>query len=169
MTLLQGFFALAAVFLMLLAVCWGIIVLERKFPGKNYDERQQIARGRAYRASFWFGFLYYLAVSVYAVNQGGEMNYLLLFGGMTMQAVVFHIYCMLTGAALPLSEKPWVPVICYSIMSMMYLIPVFTGAYTDTLTMSKEGTRTGVNLVLGVFFLALAVLHLMNRLRKERE
>lgn len=39
------------VLILLVLVCLGAVWLERRFPGKRFDERQKIARGNAYRLS----------------------------------------------------------------------------------------------------------------------
>ena len=55
-------FLLLGILALLVAVCLGVVWLERRFPGKKFDERQKIARGNAYRLSSWVGNVYFLVI-----------------------------------------------------------------------------------------------------------
>ena len=152
-------------------LCMAVICLERKFPSKKYDERQKAARGNAYRISFSVGLVYYLAICTYLIWQVGKSDikvepYLLVFMGFLIQMMVFHIYCLLTHAALPLGEKSWVAIFSYSICGVLQLL---TDDFAAPLSMVGYDSHALTRLAVGVCFLALAVMHLINLFIKERE
>lgn len=161
----QGILAIFGV-LAGLVVCCGIAIgIERKFPGKEYDERQNQARGRAYRLGFIFGTAYYLSVLFWMLfDQGWSAvaePQTLIFVGLLVQVMVMHIYCILTDAALPMSEKPGVAVICYGFLGIGQLLTYDYGA-----AFSLIGSE---RLLSGIAFLSLAVMHGISLLRKHEE
>lgn len=127
--------ALGFIFLLCLAVVW----LEKRFPGKSHDERQEQSRGRACRLSFGVGLLYYGFVTVLLMAQqklGQTIEpYLLVFGGIILQASVYHIHCMITSAFMKLSQKPGGMAVFYLVMgtiaSLIYRVSAGFGLLED--------------------------------------
>lgn len=159
--------------LLLVAVCAGVIWLEKKYPGEGYDERQKIARGNAYRLSFWIGFLYFFGLEIAAIlnrewNGASVDLYLLLLFGITLQAIAFHIYCLLTHAALPLSENPKVTIGGYFLLCAVNLAR-FTDDFYQELPLTGEESNKWVQMLQALLFFFLALMHLIQYLRREKE
>ena len=171
MTALQGIGMILGALFVLLLICVAVIRLERQFPSKKYDERQRLARGNAYRVSFTVGLVYYLAVCAYLIWQVDKSDvkvepYLLIFLGLLVQTMVFHIYCLLTHAALPLGEKPWVAVVSYTVCGGLQLL---TDDFAAPLTAVGYGSYSLARLAVGVCFLALALMHGINLVFRDKE
>ncbi len=171
-------FLFAIVIASIVVACVLAVYLERNFPTEKFDERQKIARGNAYRFSHWVGMIYYFGLLVYFTLHTGKSEwvlepFLLLTIGILIQLQSFHIYCLLTHSALPLGEKPMPTIVCYFIMGGMYLLQYF-GQYIP-LDAAKAAGLDGamsynlLRLLIALDFFALAVLHLIGLLRKEKE
>ncbi len=170
MTLLRTTLLLIGGVMALGALCRGMLFLERNFPGKQYDERQKAARGNAYRAGFYFGLVWLVASELivgYDAPEGVPM--LVLFLGLLAQMLVFHIYCLLTHAALPLSEKPWMSIASYGLMAAFYAVNVFTARNIAARWPVKPMVNTLIQLSMAVGFGTLSVMHLIQYLRDRKE
>ena len=170
MTVWQGLLITLGVLLALVLICAVTIWLERKFPSAKFDERQKIARGNAHRLSSLVGDVYGLVVLTILIRQVENEKliepYLLVFGGLLLQVMVLHIYCILTHAALPLSEKPGVAVASYLFVGTFYLLSTdFSGPFP----LVGKGSEVWAWLGVMVSFYALAVMHIIYLLRREKE
>ena len=162
-----------AVLVGIVLLCFGAVWLEKNFPGEKFDERQKTVRGRAYRLSFFVGILFMLvamSLMVYQVdNEKTVEPYLLVYFGLMLQAMVFHVYCLLNHAALPFSERPVVPIICYTLIGLMDVSAFINAVERWPLTFVGHGT-TGWNSLVQIFFwFSMAFLHLLQLLRREKE
>ena len=167
---------LSAIMIIALAgVCGLVVYLERNFPSEKYDERQKVARGNAYRFSHGVGMVYYIGLLAYFVFHTGKSEwtlepFLLLMIGMLIQLLSFHIYCLLTHSALPLGEKPVSMVMSYSLLGGMYLVQFFAQYIPeDTPYLTGAESMNLFRLLIALSFFALAVMHLISMLRKEKE
>jgi len=168
MGILQCFFITIGVLLAMILLCACTIYMERKYPSENYDERQKQARGRAYCLCFWVGIIYYFVVMcVMIFGRGLSVEpYLLLFFGFMLQIMVLHIYSVMTHAAVPLSEKPGVAIISYTIVGVLNLL---MNDYSKPFPLMGERSISIVRPVLGILALALAAMHLIQLLRDRKE
>lgn len=145
----------------------------KKFPSDRYDECQKIARGNAYRFSFWVGGVCYLGalvLMIYGVDGKTVIEpYLLLFLCMIIQALAFHIYCFVTHAAIPFGEKPGGPIVCYAGLAFLELFDFFRRDVKEVIPLMGMGTSAWINLIMGIFFLCLAVMYLLTVLLREKE
>lgn len=178
MSLLKGMGVTLAVLAGIALLCAGVIRWEKRHSseeGEEYDERQRYARGNAYRLSFYVSFCYYLGL-LFCMKFIEEKDsvYTMLFIGVGLQLMVFHIYCLLSHAALPLSEtdKPWRVIYFYSGLAVLAVIDFLKFAVfgkAEGLTeLSGNALRS---LMLGVTWGSLALMHLIQyfRDRKERD
>ena len=153
--------------------CAVVIFLERKFPGKEYDERQKIMRGKASDLSLTTGFVYFLVVTAILIRQveGGKTvePFLLIFFGLELQMLVYHTYCLLTHSAMPLSQRPVTAVVCYSFSGLLQLGFIYNRLGDFPIAMVGRGSAGWIHLTGGVFFLYLALMHLIQMLWKEKE
>ena len=168
-------FFFAIVFAAMLAACAFTVYLERNFPSEKFDERQKIARGNAYRFCHWVGLVYYFGLMVYFTFHTGKDEwplepFLLLVIGILIQLQSFHIYCVMTHSALPLGEKPMPTIIGYLVLGTMWLAMYF-GQYIpeDTPYLSGAESMNLFRLLTALDFYALAAMHLIGLLRKEKE
>ena len=167
---------LKAVLIMILALlasaayCCVCLWFEKKAPSEEYDERQKIAQGNACGVSLGVGIVYFVLV-IYWMKEDKmpAEGYLVVFAGLVLQLMVHHIYCLLTHAALPLSGKPWVTIGNYTILAVVWILRATM--YDPSWGMSLYGAGSGFwAIVLGAFcFCALAVMHLISLLWKEKE
>ena len=158
--------------------CVFALYVGRNFPSDKYDERQKIARGDAYRFSHWIGMIYYFGLLIYFALHTGESEwvlepFLLITIGILIQLQSFHIYCLMTHSAMPLGEKPLTTIVCYFITGGMYLLQYF-GQYIPLDAAEAAGFDGALSfnllrLLTCLDFFALAVMHLIAYLRKEKE
>lgn len=159
----------------LVAGCAFAVYLGRNFPSEKYDERQKIERGNAYRFSHWTGMIYYFALLVYFVFHTGKTvwsiePYVLILIGILIQLQSFHIYCLMTHSALPLGEKPLATVVSYFVMGGIYLAQYYLQYIPeDVAGLTGADSMNLFRLLISFDFFALAVLHLIAMLRKEKE
>ena len=173
MSVLQTIFLVLGILLGIVLLCLGVIYLEKKLPVKQYDERQLSARARAHRLSFWVGYAYFLTVVLILIRQvDGEKTvepFLLVFAGLILQALVLHTYSILSDAALPLSEKPLYPIICFTFMGCLHLTQFNNLLRRGVPGLSGRGASDWVFLMTGISFLYLSLLHLIQWLRSRKE
>lgn len=173
MTVLQIAFILLGILLGIVLLCLGVIYLEKRIPAKQYDERQLHARARAHRLSLWVGFAYYLVVTVVLIRQvDGEKTvepFLMVFVGLILQALVLHTYSILSDAALPLSERPWYPIACFTFMGCLQLTQFYNQLRWGIPGLTGRGAADWVFLMTGISFLYLSLLHLIQWLRGRKE
>lgn len=147
----------------------------RSVTSTKFDERQQIARGHAYRFSWYVGMAYYFGLATYFVFRTGKSEwiiepFLLLFIGVMIQLQSFHIYCIMTHSALPLGEKPIGSILGYFLLGGLYLAQYFLQYIPEnTPWVTGAGSMNLFRLLISLDFFTLAVLHLISILRKEKE
>ena len=170
MEIVMGILAvLAAVIVLCLAAVW----MEKKYQTKEFDERQKVFRGRAYRLSFWTGIIYYAGVVVVLIHQvDGEKTvepYLLVVMGLLLQAMVMHTYGILTHSALPLSQKSLTMAGAYLFSGTLQLLTFLHHRKQYSVGFVGHSTSAMVFLMTGSCFLYLALLHLIQYVRDRRE
>ena len=167
-------FFFAIVFAAMLTACAFTVYLERNFPSEKFDERQKIARGNAYRFCQWVGLVYYFGLMVYFTFHTGKAEwplepFLLLVIGILIQLQSFHIYCVMTHCALPLGEKPMPTIIGYLVLGTMWLAMYFGQYVPEDVGLTGAGSYNLLRLLTALDFYALAAMHLIGLLRKEKE
>ena len=173
MSVFTALLLLSAVIAYLMLLSAVVIHIEKKHPGRDYDERQKQARGNAYRFSFWMGFAYYfvlyIAVLWYFPKDLRPGNVApAMFFGMLLQAMSFHIYCFFTHADMPLSQKPIVSIWSYTVLAAFNLLELVVDGVKE-FSLLEAGLNSLSRLMTGFFFLVLAVLHLIQMLRNRKE
>ncbi len=153
---------------MIVLVCIGVLWVEKKFPGKLYDERQKAARGNAYRLGFFLGLLWWF-LGALLWDALGDWLILYFFLGLEVQALAFHVYCLLTHAALPMSEKPWTPILSYGLLAVFDAVTVVDSLRLDARFPEKPPVNTWMRLTMAAGFGTLCVLHLIQYLREKKE
>ena len=158
----------------LVLLCACVIWFEKRAPGETYDERQKIARGNAYRLSTWVGLIYTIAAFAYLEFQSESAAVeatTLLFVGLELQLMAFHIYCLLTNSAMPLGEKGWITVggyLCCGSMNFQSFRQT-RGSYARIYGSDVIPEECWMFFSLAVTFVTLAAMHLIRLLWKEKE
>lgn len=154
-------------------LCLGVMQMEKTAKTSEYDERQQLVRGRGYRLAFWVGFLYLLCIAPLLVGQvDGEKivePYLLVFGGFVLQNLVFHVYCLLSHAALPMSQKPLFTALGFLVCGILWLGNSYNAQQRNSLSLVGYGSDGWMYLMVAFTFLSMALMHLIQLLRREKE
>ena len=154
-------------------LCAAAVWVEKKFHGKDYDERQKAAKGRGYRLSFWVGIAYYMGVALVLLWQvDGEKNvepYLLVMAGVILQAIVDHTYCLLTHSALPLSQNRVAAVFGYVVCGALHFTQFYIFSKRDGLSLIGHGSAAWIWLIGGCCFFYLTMLHVIQALLDRKE
>ena len=159
----------------IVVVCTLSIYVEKNFSSEKFDERQKINRGNAYCFSHWVGVAYYFGLLVYFVFRIGKYDwpvepFLLIAIGILLQLQSFHIYCLLTHSALPLGEKPMPTIFGYFLLGGIYLAQYYIQYIPkDTVGLVGADSMNLFRLLIAFDFFALAFLHLIAHLRREKE
>ena len=162
----KAVFVIGFVFAVIFVICALAIWIEKKYPGEKYDERQKQARGNAYRLTVICGMVYHILAAVVCGMEdvSGDIWFMLIMYGVIGEAMILHVYCFLTHAAMPLDERPVFTMIAWLIMGVVYVLqyvirPVPAGA----------GLIGYAQLVAGCCFLLLSAMHLISYIRQKRE
>lgn len=157
------------VIVFLFAVCALVITLERKYPSKDYDERQLTVRGNGYRLGFCVGIFcqFFGLIAVILYTKGGQHNTegLLLIGGccLLIPAAAFFTYCLLKDALLPRWGDAKREAALFGVLAAAQ----FTQAFSDQQLFSRKEPRWFF-FIAGIFFVYLAALHIFYFLRQRR-
>mgnify|MGYP003313781114 CR=1 FL=1 len=175
MSLLKVTGAILAVLAGIVVLCVGVIRWEKRYSDEKdekYDERQRYAQGNAYKLCFYVSLCYYLGL-LFCMPFMEEMEsaYMLMFIGVGLQLMVYHIYCLLSHAALPLSEtdRPWRVIYTYSGLWVINIIQFVGGLLEkaeDLTNLSGDAMR---NLMLSVIWGSLALMHLIQYFYDRKE
>ena len=168
--------ALIGIVLLCLAAIW----LEKKFPGKKFDEMQTISRLKGYRLAFLVGFLYYLAIVPILIGQVDGVKtiepYLLVTIGFLLQMMVCHTYALLTHSALPLGDNPLVAIGGNAFIGFTQLL-IFRNGLDDyqfhqipfQLTLIGRSSILWFHLVFAICFFYIALLNAISLIRDRKE
>lgn len=165
LTIIGGLFALTA-------FSWVCIQLAKKFPSKAYDERQKQAQGRAFEICYWVQAAYTILMVHWAsepYKTGFSLSWEEIIAlGFILQFILFNICCLLQGAALPFSQKPWGTIFSYSLSCITFLFLYFarTRRYSDQPDMMQD--LLWLYLFSGIGMLYLIILHLIQFFRSKR-
>ncbi|MBE6961091.1 MAG: hypothetical protein E7445_01345 [Ruminococcaceae bacterium] len=170
------------VLLMTLLGTMGILVYsvlavwyQKKYPPREYDERQALAQGEAARQSMWIGTIYFLALFasygyrglVYDAELRAMEVALAIMVGMEASLLVNHTYCLLKHAALPMNQKPRGMMVSYLGLGVVDLLNYYLRCW---LYPGKGNQLEGyLYLIIGVGASCLGVLYLIEWLRQRKE
>ena len=154
-------------------LCLGVTKMEKTAKSSEYDERQQLVRGRGYRLAYWVGFLYLVVALPVLIGQvEGQKKvepYLLIFGGFLLQNLVFHVYCLLNHADLPLMKKPLSTAVGFFVSSILWMGASYNAQQRNPLSLVGYGSDGWMYLLIAFTFLSTALMYLIQALRREKE
>lgn len=172
MTILHGILLLLLGELILLGICWVLLCWDKnRIRIKEYDERQSIERGNAYKVSFWIGIVYYLAVFTFGAMDGSAENlHFLVMLGILIQILVFSFCCLLTNAELPLTRNPIAAMVSYLLLGACDLFYVFlSDDHTLGSKINELGSVEWIELICGIGLIMMGLMQVVQLLRREKE
>jgi len=173
MTLWNIIGIIAAIHIGIIVLCFAVQWLEKHYPSEEFDERQKLCRYRAGRLGQWVGLIYYLIVAVILVGQvDGEKTiepFLLVMLGIVLQVTVDHTYCLLTHSALPFSQKRTAAIAGYLFCGVLQILSFAISHDIHPLSLTGHGSSGWVNLIVGIDFLYLALMHVLQLLWREKD
>lgn len=163
-----------AVLAVLVLICAVSLWWNRSGENKAYDERQLVEQGRARVVAGTVGEIYFFLLMVLLFDENSWLTqriplYLVIFIGLMIQSMVYHIYCVMTHALLPFGKSPVLTISTSVLMSLIQF-----GYYAMDYQMERHipgvlDQDSLLHLILGVVFAFYALIHLIALLRKERE
>lgn len=171
MTILHSLLLLIAGALMLLGLCWGLLRWDkRRIKLNEYDERQNMERGNAYKISFWVGIAYYLVVVTLGAFDGGtdDLHFLVMLG-ILIQLLVFSFCCLLTNAELPLSKNPGAAIVSDFLVGAWSLFFVFRSGVSLGSKISELAYFDWIELICGIGLIMMGLMQVIQLLRREKE
>lgn len=159
----------------LFLLAWFWRYMDNKVPLEDYDERQQFYQGRAHRFAFAVGIIYYvIAFCILSVQRTNGVVWiepeLLVFLGVELMLCADHFYCFLTQSALPFADKGIGTIVSQALLGTCMLIRFRWGSeYWKGMPLTGPGVTKWLYLTMGMTCYALMAMHLLTRLRKEKE
>lgn len=170
MTILGAVLTIFGVFIVLLLTCLFADAYEKRCPSESYDERQQVTRGKAYRFAFWLGLIYnLLVVTLGAFDGTAHELYFLVMVGLMLQVMAFHICCLIGHAVLPLSQKPVFTIVTDFMVGVCDLGLLWGSGATLGTKISEIGNLDWLQLICGICFILLGIMHLIQLYWDKRE
>ncbi len=169
------FLIVLGVLLALALIAWVAVWWDRSIEGKErYDERQQLMQGRAYCFSSFVGFLYASGLMIYLVYVSGHDRptpepWLLVGAGIMLTWMAYHFYSLLTQAALPLGEKPWVMVLNYILLAAVQGLKYWERVQPQDMIDHLDENMAWLYLMGLTCFGMLALCYLLAALKKDKE
>ena len=142
MTFFTALLLVAGIAMAVLAASALLAWVEKKKPPKQFDERQQIVRGRAYKWACVTGFCYFIAVGILdlVLRDGVQADlFLLVMIGGTLSAFVCECYCCFHDAYLPLTKSPKVNILLLYALSAVYLLQAVNWVSKMRVTITESG------------------------------
>lgn len=172
--------AIEVLVLLTLVVVW----LENRRENEEYDERQKLIQGKAWHFSAMVGMVYYLALFACL-----ELNWnlplgtsMLLFIGLVIQVLCYHIYCVVRKAGLPMCQRTGRMIGIYAVLSVLQFCNfrkmqiyvkdyrLFITHFPDTdIPNPGNGELAWVCFIMSVTFACMAVLYFIALYRETRD
>jgi hypothetical protein len=187
-------FFTALLFIVVIAlVLTGALVLlmwlEKKLPSKQYDERQETIRGKAYKWACVTGLCYFFTVGILdlVLQDGVQADlFLVVMIGVTLASFVCECYCCFYDAYLPLTKSPKTNIIMLYALAAVYLLNATSRVARMRVTVTEDGfkivkfsevmlTVTGDSafvwgfLMLAVTSITIATMELVRYMRNKME
>ncbi len=169
MLILYGVLAMLAVIAAIIGLCLLIIWWEKRHPSQNYDERQSMERGKAYRLSTWVGLVYFLVVVELQINEIQVEGYLLTMGGLMLMLTSFMVYGFLTNSYLTLTQRPLGTAICFLLLGAMQTFNFALRNDMVPLSFTGRGAFSWAMLMLAVVYFTTGIGYLILALGREKD
>lgn len=188
MTFYYALLLVVAVALVLLGIMAILARVDRKQSAKQFDERQQAARGKAYEWAFWVGFAYFAVIAIMDVLLPDGLQasiFLVAMVGLSLEGFVLGCYCIFHDAYLPLTQSPKANIIILYILGAVQMLNAAIRVKGMTVTLGESGIRktpfaevmlsaneesaiVWLHLIVTVMSFVLATLELLHYIREKR-
>ena len=145
-------------------------LFRKKVLDMHFDERQELARGKAFQYGF---FTLLISAYVYATSDVVLGRWCDVVAGITLCVAlalcVFAVTCILKDAYLSLREKPRVVMTMFALLTLVNLaFGVMHGVSGDLV---EDGVLTfrAVNPIIGLATLVILIVYIVNHLLRSRE
>ena len=145
------------------------LLFKKKVLDCHFDERQELARGKAFQYGF---FTLLISSYAYAVSDMALGRWCDVLTGVTLclavSLCVFAVTCILKDAYLSLREKPRVVMTLFALMSLVNL--GFGAMYAVSGDLVEGGVLTfrAVNPIIGAATLVILIVYIVNHLLRPR-
>jgi hypothetical protein len=95
--------------------------------------------------------------------------YLVLIVCFAIQSLVFHTYCMMNHAALPVSQKPLVNAVGFLVMGALALYSFIREVKDCPMSLVGYGSWGVAQLLFACYLFYIALMYLLQVLRREKE
>lgn len=173
MSILSVVGIIIAVHIAIIVFCFAALWLGKRYSSDEFDERQKLNRYKASWLGQMVGFVYFLIVAVVLIGQvDGEKTiepFLLVMFGIILQVTIDHTYCLLTHSALPFSQKRTTAIAGYLFCGVLQILSFFISHDINPLCLTGHGSSGWINLTVGIDFLYLALMHMIQLIWQEKE
>jgi hypothetical protein len=142
MTFYCALLLVAVIAMALLGVVAMLVRLDKTRPAKQYDERQQSIRGKAFEWAFVLGVLYFaviLFLDVLLPNGLRVSTFVVVTAGIALEAFVASCYCSFHNAYLPLTQSPKVNITVLYVMGAVQLFVAVNNANGMRIDVTENG------------------------------
>ncbi len=149
-----------AVAIILFVIIKRLVLKQGKRAGQEYDERQQLIIGRAYKYAFYTLAFYNCAAALFEMATGIVWCELMtnLFIGIIVSVMVFAVYCIRYDAYMPLRVNPVRYIVLFSLLGVFNIgISLINSADDGSFLVNGMLTNDFVNLLAGAVLLLLAL------------
>lgn len=159
------------------ALICGVVALvasrRGKSAGAQFDERQIVARGKAYRYAFFTVLIYLLAWGLFELAAGIRLwdTYTGCFLGVFLSVTVFAVVAILNDAYFAVNEKPATYLGLSALIAILNLGTGVWNLYDGDEPIIENGVLTyhSVNLLVGGMFLIILIVAAIRIWQGKRE
>lgn len=138
----------------------------------QYDERQELIRGRGFKYAFYTSLVYFglLTLTIFCLTEIVQPG-VLTFLGVCLSVLVYAGYCIWHEAYFALNENPKRVMIAFSVIGVCNVIIGLSNLHEVPSLRSADATPGLLNLTCAMLFvgifLILLVKHIANKRREE--
>lgn len=158
----------------LVLICGMTVRVKRKHQRSDYDERQILFQGKAYGFGLIIGAVYFVFLSSALLLKGesklnADLLSLIVWDGILLTYTAVNVYCLMTGALLPLNNAIN-PVLGMSYaFAILKLIRLITHICFHGMSMGDDPMDTWEDLTGVVFWTLHAAMYMIAKRREKRE
>ena len=164
-----------AIFLILLSVCISMIILISFSRGKKtlrqeYDERQELARGRAFRYAFFSTLIFIGGVLCFDWSGliPGQNQMIFYASGLLFGILVYAAYSIWNDCYFALNQKTNVMIVFITIIGLFNLAMAVSGIIRGTMVRNGQISAQFLNLEVSVLFLGVMITMVLKKLHDRR-
>ena len=164
-----------ALLAILLAVCVSIILLVAFTRGKKtlrqeYDERQELARGRAFRYAFYSMLIFIGGVLCFDWTGliPGQNQMIFYASGLFFGILVYAVYCVWNDCYFALNQRTNIMIVFFTFIGLFNLAIAVTGIIRGTMIQNGRFSEQFLNLECAFLFLALMVTLVIKKIHDRR-